>query len=311
MLPASVHAGITKRCSMNRFFMESLKMMRDNYIRAFGEHYDEAMCPIKTVEVDERDAGGIVTASTGFLRGLTIDGFSSLKRIYTNDISGKTEEILDIRESDGSEHEYEDIALTRFRCSLMTVFAMEQLLRKKPRKVGLIGTGRTNLANCIGICERYDPRVIVIRGSKRNVDKNIGDFLLVSGSTEVDDSKDMSLLNACDAVIVCTSATKEDEMISSDLLYGPDLIISLDSGYCLDHSFRRTRDNFSDCPAQLEAHFADEFPRDGEKVSFKNLLQKRDSRKCAAYLYGIGLADAVAGEKITGRIEEFHKKPVG
>ena len=142
---------------MNRFFIDSLKMMRENYIRAFGGKYDTEMCPIKDVEVDERDAAGIVTASTGFLRGLTIDGVSSLKKIYTNDVNGKTEEILDIRERDGSEHEYRDLALTRYRCSLMTVFAMEQLMRKKPKNVGFIGTGRTNLANCIGICERFSP----------------------------------------------------------------------------------------------------------------------------------------------------------
>lgn len=92
------------------------------------------MCPIKDVEVDERDAAGIVTASTGFLRGLTIDGVSSLKKIYTNDVNGKTEEILDIRERDGSEHEYRDLALTRYRCSLMTVFAMEQLMRKTEKR---------------------------------------------------------------------------------------------------------------------------------------------------------------------------------
>ena len=128
------------------------------------------------------------------LRGLTIDGVSSLKKIYTNDVNGKTEEILDIRERDGSEHEYRDLALTRYRCSLMTVFAMEQLMRKKPKNVGFIGTGRTNLANCIGICERFSPVGIVIRGSKRNVDKNIGDFLLVNGKTKVDDTEELSAL---------------------------------------------------------------------------------------------------------------------
>ncbi len=291
---------------MNRFFMDSLNMMRENYLRAFGESGDPSMCPIKTVEVEERDPRGIVTASTGFLRGATIDGFRSLKRIYTNDISGKTEEILDIRERDGSEHEYEDIALTRFRCSLMTVFAVEQLMRGTPGSFGFIGTGRTNLANCIGLCERFDPDRIIIRGSKRNIDKNIGDFLLVNGSTEVDDTEDMALLNTCSAVIICTSATKKDEMIGADLLSGPDLIIVLDSGYYLDESFRRTRDNYSDFPAQLTAHYRDEFPWDEEAHAFKTLLEKRSEKKCTAYLYGIGLADAVAGEKITGRIEELH-----
>ncbi len=295
------------RRSMNQFFMDSLKMMRENYIRAFGGIYDSSMCPIKTVEVDERDSKGIVTASTGFLRGLTIDGFSSLKRIYTNDISGKTEEILDVREKDGREHEYRDLALTRYRCSLMTVFAMEQLMRTEPKTVGFIGTGRTNLANCIGICERFSPSKIVIRGSKRNIDKNIGDFLLVHGNTEVDETENMELLNSCDAVIICTSATKKEEMIGANLLSGPDLIIVLDSGYYLDESFRKTRDNYSDSPEQLEAHFRDEFPWDKEQYSFKTLLEDRNAEKCVAYLYGIGLADAVAGEEITERIEEFHR----
>ena len=293
---------------MNRFFIDSLKMMRENYIRAFGGKYDTEMCPIKDVEVDERDAAGIVTASTGFLRGLTIDGVSSLKKIYTNDVNGKAEEILDIRERDGSEHEYRDLALTRYRCSLMTVFAMEQLMRKKPKNVGFIGTGRTNLANCIGICERFSPVGIVIRGSKRNVDKNIGDFLLVNGKTKVDDTEDMIHLNACDTVIICTSATRREEMISANLLMGPDLIIVLDSGYYLDESFRKTRDNYSDSPEQLEAHFRDEFPWDEKDYTFKTLLDKRDARKCTAYLYGIGLADAVAGEEITNRIEKSHRK---
>ena len=40
---------------MNRFFIDSLKMMRENYIRAFGGKYDTEMCPIKDVEVDERE----------------------------------------------------------------------------------------------------------------------------------------------------------------------------------------------------------------------------------------------------------------
>ncbi len=296
---------------MNRFFTDSLKMMRENYARAFGGDYDPSMCPIKTVEVEERAPDGTVTASTGFLRGKTADGTAGMKRIYTNDVSGRCEEVLDIRGADGSEHEYRDIALTRFRCSLMTVFALERLTRRAPARVGFVGTGRTNLANCIGICERFAPSGIVIRGSRRNVDKNVGDFLLVHGGTEVDDSEDMRLLNACDAVIVCTSATAGDEMIAADLLHGPDVIVALDSGYYLDESFRRSRDNYSDFPGQLCAHYRDEFPRDGREYPFKSLLEKRNALKCTAYLYGIGLADAVAGEEIAGRIERTHERAGG
>ncbi len=293
---------------MNKFFMDSLKMMRDNYVGAFGETYDSSMCPIKDVEIDERDSKGIVTASTGILRGLTLDGFKSLKRIYTNDISGETKEILDVQEKGGKEHEYKDIGLTRFRCSLMTVFAIEQLMKKEPKSFGFIGTGRTNLANCIGICERFSPEKIFIRGSKRNIDKNVGDFLLVDGDTEVDDTKNMEYLNSCDVVVICSSAVNKDEMINTSLLNGPDLIVVLDCGYYLDESFRKTRDNYSDCPQQLQAHFEDEFPWDEKEYTFKTLLEKRNNEKCVAYLYGIGLADAVAGEEITERIEEFHVK---
>lgn len=300
--------GRTEERHMNQFFMDSLRMMQENYVRAFGTAYNPSMCPIKTVEVDERDASGVVTASTGFLRGMTIDGVSSLKRIYTNDINGKTEEILDIRKKNGSEHEYRDLALTRYRCSLMTVFTLERLMRSSPKSIGFIGTGRTNLANCIGICERFSPSQIIIRGSKRNIDKNIGDFLLVHGNTEVDETENFALLNTCDAVVICTSATKRQELIDASVLSHPDVIIALDSGYYLDESFRKKRDNYSDCPAQLDAHFADEFPWDEKHYSFKNLLEPRNVNPCAAYLYGIGLADAVAGEEITERIEESFDK---
>jgi hypothetical protein len=72
--------------------------------------------------------------------------------------------------------------------------------------------------------------------------------------------------------------------------------------------YRKTRDNYSDSPEQLEAHFRDEFPWDEKDYTFKTLLDKRDARKCTAYLYGIGLADAVAGEEITNRIEKSHRK---
>lgn len=272
-----------------------MNSFEENYNAALVDDEKQATCKPKEVEILGFESGiAIKTLTT--MSATTINGTAVTKRIYIDDSKGTLQETVNV-----NGHSFKDSALTRYRCAMMTAMAVDQLYDFEPLypKVGFIGTGRTNLANCIALKNRFGVDNIVVRGSPRNFAKNVGDFMTVCDSVAVDTSDDFRLLNSCDIVIVCTSAYNRDECICEELLKDVKLIIALDCGYYLDESFRNNRPSYCDWPEQLSVHYKAEFPFDSTEHVLLPMYSKNDMhRKVVVYLYGVAIADAVAGEEL-------------
>lgn len=265
----------------------------------FTDEFKAADLIEKDVRIISRDSEGIATKTVTVMQATTSKGTFAHKVITIDDETGISSERFLVNDPAGQSHVFHDAGLTRYRCAEMTVAAIKMLYEGKPSKVGFIGTGKTNLANCIAIKNAFGVDDIVIRGSSRNLVKNAGDFLTLCRSVKVDTSDDFRLLNACDIVVVCTSSYKRDECISADLLASPRLIVCLDCGYYLDESFREFRASYSDFVQQIENHYSSEFPFDTKQHSFIEMDDlHKPSEKSVVYLYGVSIADAVAAENL-------------
>lgn len=274
--------------------------MRENYESAILDK-DGAVCDCKRVIPQKVNNEGIPTLTTTIMHGITKGNTEVYKLIEIDDESGRTSETI-IARKDKKDYRFQDCNLTRYRCAEMTVLAMKMLYHGTVKRVGFIGNGQINLLNCIAISRAYGVNDVVIRGSKANPAKNVGSFMTVCDSVSVDASDDMHLLNQCDVVVVCTSSCTKENVISSDMLNGPKLIVALDCGYYLGESFRKDRASYCDYPEQLQRHYKSEFPFDGTE---HEMLQMRetDAGKAVVYLYGVAIADAVAAERLIERLE--------
>lgn len=276
--------------------------VQENYISAILKKDGLTKCGKKHVKCLER-VNGVTTKTRTVMTGSTKQGTYAVKKITIDDAIGKTEEIVTAVHQNGGRYEFRQSNLTGYRCAEMTVLAIEMLYHR-PTRVGFIGTGKTNLLNCIAIKKHFDVDQIVIRGSKKNFSKNVGDFMTVCSDVAVDASEEMYMLNTCDVVVTCTNSCDKANLISTKQLYFPSLIVALDSGYILDESFRYERESYSDWPEQLEAHFKDEFVFDKNETSFQQMRYlDTEVTSAVAYLYGVGIADAVAAERLIGALE--------
>lgn len=265
----------------------------------FLSEYKAADLIEKSVRIICADAAGVATKTETVMEATTSNGTFAQKVITIDDLTGRVSEVFSVIDSDDQKHVFHDAGLTRYRCAEMTVAAIKMLFRSVPAKVGFIGTGKTNLANCIAIKNAFGVDDIVIRGSKRNLVKNAGDFMTVCKSVKVDTSDDFLLLNACDIVVVCTSSYRRSECISADILSKPRLIVCLDCGYYLDETFRESRTSYTDFVDQIERHYFDEFPFDSRQHSFVQMKDLNTGcENSVVYLYGVSIADAVAAENM-------------
>ena len=257
----------------------------------------------KDVVIVSEDANGVAIETQTSMTAGTCYGVKATKYITINDKTGETVEAVTAKRKD-NQYWFKNAALTRYRCAEMTCLSIK-MLHGQPRRVGFIGTGKTNLDNCIMINKMYGVEDIVIRGSKRNLAKNAGDYMAVCKNVSIDTSDGMKLMNECDVVVVCTSSYKKDEMISAGMLSGPKLIVCLDCGYYLDESFRRNRVSVCDSPKQLTAHYKDEFPFDESEYEFRQMdyFAVDKNEKAVVYLYGVAIADAVAADRLVRRLE--------
>lgn len=263
---------------------------------------NKAICEKKTVQCLRRNADGAATYTQTVMFAKTVKGVNAQKTIIIDDEQGETTEKI-IAESSGKKYEFANCNLTGYRCAEMTVLAI-LMLYGRPRKIGFIGTGKTNLLNMIAITREFDIEQCVIRGSKRNLIKNIGDFFTVSDNVIVDTSDDMKLLNECEVVIECCNNCEKSELLTSDMLKSPKLIVALDCGFLLDETFRKDRVSFSDWPEQLEAHYKEEFVFDEHQYQFKQMRYDHEPyERAVVYLYGVAIADAVATERLIREVE--------
>lgn len=279
-----------------------MKEFNDNFESAILNK-GSAHCYLKNIQSLRFNDEDVVVYTKTRMVGVTEEGTYAAKYITIDDEKGEvTEDITAVQNLEKPYH-FHNCNLTGYRCSEMTALAIV-MLYGTPKRVGFIGTGKTNLLNCIAIRNYFGTDDIVIRGSRRNLAKNAGDFMTVCTKVAVDTSDDMRLLNECDVVIECCSNCNRDELITDSMLYGPTLIVALDSGYLLDESFRDHRMSFADWPHQLEKHYEYEFIFDKHRHGFKQLRHDHEPyEKAVVYLYGIGIADAVAAERMIDIVE--------
>lgn len=266
-------------------------------------------CPIKKVDNLKRVNGVSVERRT-VLPATTISGNSGKKIIYVNDENGGYEETVEIT-IDGEPYKFVNQKITTFRCGIMTCVAISQFVDKMKlnfKKVGFIGNGRTNQSNCRAIAEIFKIRRAVIRGSEGNYGKNLDKWQQIV-PTEVDDTPRMDKLNECDVVVVCTSNFEEKNLINTQDLYYPKLLIVLDCGYTLDESFRIDADCYTDYREQIYSDYDDEFPFDSKRYDLHQLVEYDGpvGKRVCVYLHGIGFADVTTAElKATKAISNSH-----
>ena len=280
-----------------------MKEIEENFVSAIIKRKD-AECYGKRVTCIARNDNGAATKTETIMSAITKSHTSMQKRIIIDDMSGYVSEEIRATDISGAHYTFCGCNLTGYRCAEMTALAID-MLYGKPRRVGFLGTGKTNLLNCIAIHKYFLTEDIVIRGSKRNLAKNAGDFFTICENVKIDTSDCMRLLNECDVVVECCSNCSRDELISSYQLSGPKLIVALDCGFLLDESFRLNRVSFSDWPEQLEGHYAEEFVFDRQLHNFKQMSYDHDEYdKAVVYLYGVAIADAVAAERMIEAVKD-------
>lgn len=280
-----------------------MKAFADNFNSAILKH-DGAICYNKSVVCLKRNDDGAAINTQTKMSATTKNGIHAMKSIMIDDDAGKTSEDVIAHYDITKPYHFKACNLTGYRCSEMTVLAIS-MLYGSPEKVGFIGTGKTNLLNAIAIEKNFFIDEAVIRGSKRNYAKNAGEFMTVFDNVSIDTSDDMRLLNECDVVIECCNNCNKDELISTQILNKPKLIVALDCGFLLDESFREERVSFSDWPEQLERHYDEEFVFDKNIHKFKQMKQDHEPYdKAVVYLYGVAIADAVAAERMIWMVEK-------
>lgn len=276
-------------------------VLKAGYEKAFASAENrKKYCPIKEVDNLKRIDGVSVERRT-VLPATTINGNTGKKIIYVNDETGGYEETVEIT-IDGKPYTFVNQKITTFRCGIMTCVAISQFtdrMKLSFDKVGFIGNGRTNQSNCRALAEIFKTRRAVIRGSKGNYGKNRDMFQKIV-PTEVDDTPSMEKLNKCDIVIVTTSNYEPENLISTEQLYGPKLLIVLDCGYTLNESFRSNAVCYTDYKEQIESDYEDEFPFDKKRYDLHQLVEDdydiaKGDRVCV-YLHGIGFADVTTAE---------------
>lgn len=289
----------------NFFTRLAYSWMLPEYESVFSdEEKIEKRCPAKKVE-HGKVVDGICVETDTVMWGTTMSGAMAVKNIYVNDETAVTMEDIALYNKDKQllAH-YKDEGITPFRCGIMTCVAIREMMKMVTdvnfAKIGFIGNGRTNQANCKAIKAVFGMNQCIIRGSARNRGKNAEAFKGICEDVVVDDTDDLRYLNECDIVVVCTSAYTKEEQISTKDLSKPRLIIALDSGYLLDESFRRECESFTDHVRQLEAHYKEEFAFDNGNYKLHPMSVERplQTERAVVYMYGIGLADAVITELI-------------
>lgn len=281
--------------------LTAYKRLKEDYEFAFETPKKrEKYCPIKKVNNLKYVNGASVERKT-LLPATTINGNYGEKEIYVNDETGAYEETVFV-DFGNSKQTFENQGITTFRCGIMTCIAISRFYKKMNisfEKVGFIGCGRTNIMNCKTINEIFGIGSAIIRGSSKNYSKNICKFNEIVNTT-ADKTNDMSLLNECDVVVVCTSNFEEKNLISTKELYKPRLIIVLDCGYALDESFRLEVKSYTDYKEQIDSDYFDEFPFDKQHCDMKQMVQddydvSGNDRVCV-YMHGIGFADIEIAE---------------
>jgi len=280
------------------------KLKHDYQIAAKTAQTLDYYSPVKKVRV-VKSLHGVPSVTMTKMHGEALDGFTVDKTICVDDENRSTDDdVILVDQNHHVAERFHNVGLTRLRCGLMTSVALEEAMHlckmTNIRRVGIIGNGRTNIQNaeCIhdlfGVCE------FVIRGSERGRAKNLDKFRAFAKDVTVDDTADYRYLNACDAIISCTSTCDPADQISTKDLSKPRIFIALDTGYLFDESFRKECEIFSDDVDQLEAYYGEEFIFDKDKYPLKQLMKDKTVEKdrICVYMFGISFADAEIAEMV-------------
>lgn len=251
--------------------------------------------------------GDCVMRSTNIMCA-SLPGRNLAKIISIDDVTGKANETVVYTDKYLHTTVRENIGLTPLRCGIMAALAADlNFPINRLTRVGFIGNGNINQKTMEVLNILFGIENCVIRGSKKNRSKNIEIFeniLHGRGTIIIDDTEDCEWLNECDIVFCCTSSFRREDMITSDMLKKPTVIVAQDSGYILDESFRKGvyRASYTDHEEQLHGHYRSEFPYDKKSRYFLTMYEDSAStRKRAVYLYGVAIADLIV-------FEEFFKE---
>lgn len=250
--------------------------------------------------------GKVITAYLNVMYAKSHNGVIT-KTISMNDLdkTKKTNEDIIYTDNELNVYRASNIGLTPLRCALMACLSIDNYLPISPAmKIGFIGNGKINMKTCECLHTLFGISDFVIRGSIRNRAKNKDQFIELSQSNKVvvDDTDDFSLLNECDAIVVCTTSTEIEHMISYQELSKPKLFVIQDSGYLFDESFRQIVSSYTDHVEQIMSHYHEEFPHDSKIHAINQMhIRHTDTKgkhQKAVYLYGIAFADCVVFEEV-------------
>lgn len=247
------------------------------------------------IHFNRKENDNVVTAITNIMSAKTENGIFT-KVISLDDITNQSSEEIIYVQNDGKVFKANSLNLTVIRCALMACLSIELCLGfENVYQVGFIGDGKINLKTCELIRDFVGVTNFVVRGKQEGKINNLEKFQKY-GNIIIDENYE--LLNKCDVVICCTNSCDENDVIQNILLKDVPLIISQDGGYILGESFRKERENFTDCVEQLKENYHEEFPYDKKKHKLNYMKQIRNKKNKAVWLYGIALADALLYERI-------------
>jgi hypothetical protein len=212
-----------------------------------------------------------------------MDGTTGCKTIWIDENSGRSTGVVSVIRSDGLSYTMDAAEVTRIRCGIMAVFCAMQVFPLGARlSVGAIGHGKIGRAVERAMREAFDVSQYVVLPSPRACAE-----------------PDRSSLAGCDIIITAASVRHGDVQIEFDPSWKARAFISFDMGFTLGTSFRRIQ-SICDYPAQLLAHWDDEFPFDaGEERPHLGLIGESVASPSVFYSYGIGIADLIVAEALS------------
>jgi len=253
-----------------------------------------------TMQTDGIADIAFVNAMSAQLSDMTV----SNKLIYVNDRTGKMVSSVAYCLPDGDILHLDGEALTAYRCGAMAALAMNLWGVNGAVRVGLIGYGRINQATLHVLKARGLVSSLVISGSAGRPRKYDNPYPSLSVDFE-EGAGYLPALASCDVIISATSALTEGQTLQARQLDRVPLVIAQDMGYMFGPSFRKERISFADYPAQLHHAFKTEFPYDNplDLSGFHSLTHPRYAgERCAVYLYGVAMADAVVAREVSRQL---------
>jgi hypothetical protein len=232
------------------------------------------------------------------LSGQLSDGTVGSKTVYVKEDEGLLDAEVVMKRTGIKRMTRMDASfLTIYRSALVAAYTLWRA-RRLNTKIGFIGGGKINLMTAMLLSDLGASDFVVL-GGRHNTSKNEGCFSIGTGKKIATGYEN---LRDCETLVVCTNNVEQEHLISREIAPSVSFVVVQDNGYTLSEDWRRDWIAFSDYPAQLAAHFKDEFPFD-RRGKFKNRLfpinmVRGTTARAGVYLFGTIVADLVAAKYV-------------